>query len=228
MKILFIVTSHAILGSTGKATGFHFSEMGEPYAYLKDQGYGIDFASPLGGKAPVIGYDEADPLQRQLKEDAELQHKLNTTLKPSEINPQDYQAIYYVGGHGVMWDFAGNQELTQLTAHMYEDGKIVAAVCHGPAGLVNVKLSDGSYLVNGKRIAAFSDDEERAIGLENTVPFMLESTLAAHGARYTKAPLWQENIEVDQRIVTGQNPASALGVAKAIDGLLQESNRTSR
>ncbi len=195
--------------------------MAEPYAYLKDQGYDIDFVSPQGGAVPVTGYDEADPLQRQLKNDPELQQKLRTTHTPNEVNPRDYQAIYYVGGHGVMWDFADNQALALMTATMYEDGKVVAAVCHGPAGLVNVKLSNGEYLVAGKRIAAFSDDEERAIGLEGIVPFMLETTLTAHGAKYTKAPLWQENVEVDERVVTGQNPASALGVAKAIDSLLK-------
>ncbi len=219
-KILFVVTSHTELGSTGRKTGFHFSEMGEPYAFLKDSGYEIDFVSPLGGAVRADGYDQSDPLQRQLMEDSELQNKLQETLRPEDIDPDTYAAIYYVGGHGTMWDFADNLTLQHITSKMFEAGKGVAAVCHGPAGLVNVKLSDGTFLVDGKKIAAFSDDEERAVHLDKEMPFLLESTLVAHGAKYTKQPLWQENIEVDKNLITGQNPASALSVGKALHDYL--------
>ncbi|HVQ44603.1 MAG TPA: type 1 glutamine amidotransferase domain-containing protein [Candidatus Saccharimonadia bacterium] len=215
-KLLFVVTSHTELGSTGRKTGFHFSEMGEPYAFLRGNGYAIDFVSPLGGAVRADGYDEADPLQKQLMEDDELQSKLADTLRPADIDPDTYAAIYYVGGHGTMWDFADNLALQHITSKMFEDGKGVAAVCHGPAGLVNVKLSDGSFLVKDKNLAAFSDDEERAINLDKVMPFLLESALVARGAKYTKHPLWQENIEVDKNLITGQNPASALSVGKAL------------
>jgi putative intracellular protease/amidase len=222
-EILFVVTSHTQLGDTNQSTGFHFSEMGEPYAFLKDQGHNIDFVSPQGGAVRADGYDGSDPLQRSLMQDKELQNKLARTMAPAEVDTGRYDAIYFVGGHGTMWDFPDNMVLANITREMYENNKVVAAVCHGPAGIANVRLSNGNYLVTGKRVAAFSDDEERAIKLDKIVPFLLESKLIEHGAHYTKAPLWGENVEVDGHLVTGQNPASALGVGQAIHKLLNKS-----
>lgn len=220
-NILFVVTNHTELGNTGRKTGFHFTEMYDPFEFLKQQGHAITFMSPTGGSAIPDGVDQNDPRWAEFQTDTKLQEQLRNTLAPADIKLEEYDAIYFVGGYGTMWDFANNATMDALTAQMYEDEKVVAAVCHGPAGIVNVTLRDGSYLVSGKNVAAFSDDEERAVKLENVVPFMLETTLREHGANYTKAPLWEANVEIDGRLVTGQNPASALGVGKAVHELLE-------
>ncbi len=219
-KILFVVTSHKILGETDKKTGFHFSEMGEPYAYLKSQGHAIDFASPLGGPVEFYGYNTDDSWQKTLMEDETLQNLLANTRRPDQIAPRDYEAIYFVGGHGTMWDFPNNKGLAAITREMYEADKAVAAICHGASGIMNVKLSGGKYLVDGKHIAAFSDGEERAIKLESVVPFLLETKLKERGAIYTKTAPWGVHVEVDGRLVTGQNPASARLLAKSLGDVI--------
>ncbi len=221
-KILFVLTNHTQLGDTGRTTGFHLLEMADPYVYLKDKGHDITFISPKGGEVVVDKYDETNPKHVQLMKDDKLTHKLKTTLKIESVSAEDYDGIYLVGGHGTMWDFADNEALEKLIANLYESNKIVSGVCHGPAGLVNVKLNTGAYLVSGKHLTAFSDDEERAVKLETVVPFLLETKLVENGALYEKSPLWQKKVVQDDNLVTGQNPASALDVAKAIDGILQK------
>lgn len=136
-------------------------------------------------------------------------------MKPSEVKPNDYAAILYAGGHGTMWDFADNVTLAEIAAKIYENKGVVSAICHGPAGLVNIKLSNGKYLVDGKKINAFTNEEEVAVGLEKVVPFMLESKLIERGAKFEKSDLWQRHVTTDQRVVTGQNPQSAQGVGEA-------------
>lgn len=219
-RILFVLTSHTQLGSTGRRTGFHFSEMADPHQYLTERGYRIDFASPRGGVVRADGYDQNDPAQERLMESPGFRDLLASTRPVASVDQREYDAIYFVGGHGTMWDFPDDTAIQKLTTAAYEAGKPIAAVCHGPAALVNVRLSDGSYLVAGKAVAGFSDDEERAIKLEDEVPFLLETTLKERGGAYVKAGLWQEKVAVDQGLVTGQNPASALGLAKALDQLL--------
>lgn len=208
-KILFVVTSHDKKGNTGEPTGYYLSEVSHTWEVLQKAGYEIDFVSPKGGKAPVDGFNLNDPINKAFWENKDARTKIENTLKPLEVNPNDYTAIFYAGGHGTMWDLADNTTLAQIAAKIYENGGIVSAVCHGPAGLVNIKLSNGKYLVDGKRINAFSNEEEIAVKLENVVPFMLESTLIERGAKFEKSGLWQEHVAVDQRVVTGQNPASA-------------------
>jgi putative intracellular protease/amidase len=215
-KVLFVVTSHNKKGDTGQPTGFYLAEVSHPWEVLYNAGYEIDFVSPQGGKAPVDGFNLTDPINQKFWDNLEYRQKIENTRKPSEVDPTQYVAIFYAGGHGTMWDFADNTQLASLAANIYEANGVVSAVCHGPAGLVNVKLGDGRYLVDGKRINSFTDEEERAVKLDAVVPFLLESKLIERGARFEKSGLWQKHVTVDQRVVTGQNPASGQGVGEAV------------
>jgi putative intracellular protease/amidase len=224
-KVLIAVTSHESLGNTGRKTGYYLPEVTHPFFALLEHGFTveqIDIVSPQGGKAPVDpkSYDLTDPMNKQFVERPELFSKLEQTLRPVDIQASDYQAILFAGGHGVMWDFPDASDLLAIAAAIYEQGGAIAAVCHGPAALVNLKLSNGEYLVAGKTVAAFTNDEEEAVGLANVVPFLLESKLVERGARHQKAPLWQANVAVSERLVTGQNPASALGVGQSLAQVL--------
>jgi putative intracellular protease/amidase len=217
-KILIAVTSHEQLGDTGQPTGYYLSEVSHPYFELVDRGYVIDFISPKGGPAPM------DPGSRRVKDaandrflqDPALLARLEATFRPDGIDPHDYRAILFAGGHGTMWDFPHAAGLMAAARAIYEAGGVVAAVCHGPAALVNLTLSDGTHLVRNKRIAAFTGEEERAAGLEQVVPFPLASTLVERGAIHEQADRWQPKVVVDGRLITGQNPASASGVGRAL------------
>ena len=146
--------------------------------------------------------------------DTEIVAKIRNTPRPGDIAAADYDAVFFAGGHGTMWDFPDDTALAQIAADVYEAGGVVGAVCHGPAGLVNVKLSDGSYLVGGKTVSTFTNDEEVAVGLVDVVPFLLENRLTERGAKVTTAPNFAAHHEVSERLVTGQNPSSATGVAE--------------
>ncbi len=220
-KILFVVTSHATKGSTGQPTGYYLAEVAHPWHVLKNAGYEIDFVSPQGGKPPVDGYNLNDSVNKEFVENQVYQNKINNSMKPADVKAADYTAIFYAGGHGTMWDFADNIEIANIATKVYENGGAVAAVCHGPAGLVNVKLTNGKYLVDGKKINGFTNEEEIAVKLENVVPFMLETKLIERGAIFEKAGLWQEKVVTDQRVITGQNPASAKKVGEALLKVLQ-------
>jgi putative intracellular protease/amidase len=213
-KILFVLTSHDRKGDTGQPTGFYLPEAAHPWAVLDAAGYAVDFISPQGGAAPMDGTAQPDPVCRRFLGTPAVMEKVRNTLRPGQVKAVDYAGIFYVGGHGTMWDFPDDTALAALGAAIYEAGGVVAAVCHGPAGLVNIKLADGRYLVDGKRLAAFTDDEERAVALDGVVPFLLASTLQQRGAIHVPAANWQENVVVDGRLVTGQNPASAAGVGR--------------
>lgn len=215
-KVLFVVSSHDKKGNTGESTGYYLSEVSHPWEILHNAGYEIDFVSPKGGTPPVDGFDLSDEVNRKFWENEEYHAKINNSMKPSEVNPDNYVAIHYAGGHGTMWDFADNAELAEIGQKIYENNGIVSAVCHGPAGLVNIKLSNGKYLVDGKKINAFTNEEEIAVKLEHVVPYMLETTLIDRGAIFEKSGLWQPHVTVDQRVVTGQNPQSAHGVGEAV------------
>lgn len=214
-KILFVVTSHSQLGSTGKKTGFYFSEVAHPYHVLS-RDYDIDIVSPLGGEAPYEGLDENDPISMALYNDPAFRAKIASTLSPAQVAPADYAAIFYAGGHGVMWDFPDNKPLADICAAVYEAGGVVAAVCHGPAGLLNVRLSDGSYLIAGRRLTSFTNIEEGLIGMTSTVPFPLQTSLLDHGCRYEELKPWSNLTVADGRLLTGQNPMSALSLGHLI------------
>ena len=215
-KVLFVLTSHDKKGETGEATGYYFPELTHPWEVLHDAGYEIDFVSPKGGKAPVEGFNLEDPVNKKFWEHEEYRKKVETTMQPSQVNPENYVAIHYVGGHGTMWDFADNEEIASMATKIYENHGVISAVCHGPSGLVNIKLSSGKYLVEGKKINSFTNEEEVEVELEKVVPYPLETKLIERGAVFEKSAPWEKHVTVDQRVVTGQNPQSAEGVGRAL------------
>jgi putative intracellular protease/amidase len=220
-RVLFAVTSHDRKGDTGQPTGFYLPEAAHPYAVLAAAGCDIDFVSPRGGRPPMDGVNREDPVSRAFLDDPAVIGKLANTPTPERLRPEDYAAIFFVGGHGAMWDFPDHPPLARLAERVHAAGGVVGAVCHGPAGLVNLRGADGEYLVKGRRIAAFTDDEERAVQLERVVPFLLATALQQRGAIHVAAPNWNANVVVDGRFVTGQNPASAEGVGQAMARLLK-------
>ncbi|GAB3125521.1 type 1 glutamine amidotransferase domain-containing protein [Streptomyces calidiresistens] len=213
-KVLFALTSHDTLGDTGRKTGFYVPEVAHPARVFREAGFEVAYVSVKGGAAPQDGINKDDPVVSAFLADEAVQEALAATPAPGDLKAEDYDVIYFAGGHGTMWDFPGSRELAELAAAVYERGGVVAAVCHGPAGLVNLRLSDGTYLVEGKQISSFTDEEEAAVGLTEVVPFLLESKLAERGAKITKAPDFTEHAVADSRVVTGQNPASAAKVAE--------------
>lgn len=218
--ILFALTSHATKGATGQPTGAYLSEISHPRAVFAAAGYEVELASTRGGEVPLDGVDRADPVNAAFLDDAARLRELRESLPSTALDPSRYAAIFFAGGHGTMWDFPDAEGFAAAAATIYERGGVVGAVCHGPAGLVNVKLSTGAYLVAGKALTAFTNAEERAVNLHEVVPFALETRLVERGARFEGAPLWQEKVVVADRLVTGQNPASAAGVARAMVSLL--------
>jgi putative intracellular protease/amidase len=219
-KVLIVLTSHDTLGDTGKETGFYLPEVTHPLDVFTRAGLMVDFVSPKGGKAPMTGIDLADPLNKAFLDNSELVSRVENTLNPAQIDPAEYSAIFYAGGHGTMWDFPDDARLAAIAAAIYEAGGIVGAVCHGPAALVNIKLSNGEYLVANKTVSAFTNEEEAAVGLTEIVPFLLESRLIDRGANFTKVPNFQVSVVESDRLVTGQNPASAAGVGEQMVKLL--------
>lgn len=218
--VLFVLTSHATKGKTGEPTGYFLGEVTHPLAVLEAAGISVEFASVAGGEPPVDGLDLKDEINARYWTDPRFRAAVAATTRIADIVPSRYQAIFFAGGHGAMWDFPESLEAQAAIREIYEAGGVVGAVCHGPSALVNAKLSDGRYLVAGRNVSAFTDDEERAVGLEDVVPFLLASTLSARGARHQPAPDWTSNVVVDGRLVTGQNPQSAHGVGEAIRDLL--------
>lgn len=213
-KVLFALTSHDRLGDTGRRTGAYAPEFAHPAAVFEDAGYEVDFVSVAGGTPPLDGIKPDDTITREFLERKDIQEKLAATSTARDIVAADYDVLYFAGGHGTMWDFPDAKDLADLTAAIYEQGSVVAAVCHGPAGLVNVVLSDGTHLVDGKRVSSFTNAEEVAVGLDDVVPFLLEDELARHGAQHSGGPNFGEHAVSDRRLVTGQNPASAALVAR--------------
>ncbi|WP_187775479.1 type 1 glutamine amidotransferase domain-containing protein [Flavobacterium johnsoniae] len=221
-KVLFVVTSNDKLGNTGEKTGFWSEEFAAPYYELLDQGVEITIASPLGGQPP-IDPKSADPASttedtKRFDADKVLQEKLKNTLKLSTVNQKDYDAVFYPGGHGPLWDLVEDKSSIALIEAFYTNKKPVAFVCHAPAVLKNVKVK-GEYLVKGKKVTGFTNDEEEAVGLTKVVPFLLEDALASNGAIFSKGPNWQPYAVADGLLITGQNPASSKLVAGK---LLQE------
>ncbi|MBL1066599.1 type 1 glutamine amidotransferase domain-containing protein [Streptomyces sp. 7-21] len=213
-KVLFALTSHGQLGDTGRTTGFYVPEVAHPAEVFREAGYEWDYVSVRGGEVPRDGVKPDDTVVASFLADPGVRRALAATPTADQVNADDYDIIFYAGGHGTMWDFPDAEPLARLAARIYERGGVVAAVCHGPAGLVNLKLSDGAYLVDGKQVSSFTNEEEHAVGLADTVPFLLESKLVERGAKFTKAPNFAEHAVSDSRLVTGQNPASAAKVAR--------------
>ena len=220
-RILIALTSHDKKGTTsGEPTGAYLPEIAHPYAVFSQAGYAIDLVSTRGGRVPLDGVDRKDTVSAAFLDDPRVAAQLQDSAASSTVDPARYSGIFFAGGHGAMWDFPDAQAFSNAARAIYETSGVVGAVCHGPAGLVNVRLSNGRYLLTDKTVSAFTNDEERAVKLENVVPFLLESKLVERGAHFEGAPNWQKKVVVSERLVTGQNPASAGGVAEAMVGLL--------
>ena len=215
-KVLFILTSHNQLGDTGKETGFHFSEATKVWWPLREAGHEIDFVSPQGGECPIDSFDLDDPINRKVWEKDAFQQGVKRTKQPGEVQASDYDGIYFVGGHGTMWDLPENKEIQGLAMDIYEQGGFVGAICHGSAGIVNAKLSSGEYFVKDKKINCFTDAEEKSVELDDTVPFLLASRHERHGALLEYSDPVQAHVVVHERVLTGQNPASATPLGHAI------------
>ena len=225
MKMLFVLTSHDRLGDTGKKTGFWLEEFASPYYVLKDAGAAITLASPKGGQPPC---DPTSDLPENLTEstkrfraDKAAQAKLANTTRLIEVSAADFDAVFYPGGHGPMWDMPDNATSIALIEAFVNADKTVAAVCHAPAAFVNVRGKDGEYLVKGKRVTGFTNAEEEAVGLTAVMPFLLEDRLKERGGVYSKGANWAPHVQVDGKLVTGQNPASSGPAAKALLKLLR-------
>ncbi len=224
-KVLFVVTSHEKLGNTNEKTGFWVEELVAPYYELTDNGVQIDIASPQGGQPPIDPKSNDASAQtedtKRYEKDVDLQTKLKNTHKLSTINQADYDAVFYPGGHGPLWDLAEDKNSINLIEAFYTNQKPVAFVCHSPGVLKNVKVN-GAFLVKGKKVTGFSNTEEEAVGLTKVVPFLLENTLQENGASYSKLDNWQPYAVEDGLLITGQNPASSKLVAQK---LLQQLNK---
>ena len=218
--VLFVLTSHGIKGKTGQPTGYYLSEVTHPLAVLEAAGIKIEFASIQGGEPPVDGLNMEDQVNARYWNDPAFRENVRSTQRLEDVESSKYSAIFFAGGHGAMWDFPTSPAVDRVTREIYEADGVVGAVCHGPAALVNVKLSSGTYLVAGKSVSAFTDEEERAVGLDGVVPFLLATTLLVRGAFHHPQPNWTRNVVIDGRLVTGQNPQSATAVGEAIRDLL--------
>ena len=220
MKILMILTSHDELGDTGEKTGFWLEEFAAPYYVFKDAGADVTLASPAGGQPPLDPKSDAPDAQtdatKRFKDDTDSQKVLATTHKLSEVTPSRFDAVFYPGGHGPMWDLAESQTSITLIENAIANGKPVAAVCHAPAVLRHVKGTDGEPLVKGKKVTGFSDSEEEAVGLTDVVPFLLEDMLAEQGGDYSKGEDWASYVLEDGPLITGQNPASSEEAARKL------------
>ncbi|WP_367401793.1 type 1 glutamine amidotransferase domain-containing protein [Kocuria marina] len=221
-KILLVLTSQDTLGDTGEATGYNVAEASHPWKVFRDAGYFVDFASIAGGQPPRDEVQEDDPVQVEFTQDETVKASLYNTPRVSVVDPSQYDAVYLVGGHGTMWDFTGDADLQKLIASVYNSGGVVGAVCHGPSGLVDVELGTGVALLSGRKVAAFTNAEEEAVAKQDVVPYLLQDKLEEQGATVKLADNWEENVQVDERLVTGQNPQSAAGVAKEMTKLLTE------
>lgn len=220
MKILIVLTSHSKLGNTDKKTGFWIEEFATPYYTLLDAGALITIASPAGGQPPVDPKSELEEAQtvstKRFFKDHDAIDKVANTIKLTDLHYDDYDAVFYPGGHGPLWDLSNDKDSIALIEHFYNTQKPIAFVCHAPAALLHVKAENGHPLVKGKKVTSFSDTEEEAMGLTKVVPFLLEHELTKLGAHYSKAADWSAYAVEDGLLITGQNPASSEAVAKLL------------
>ena len=220
MKILIVLTSHSDLGNTGEKTGFWIEEFASPYYVLADAGVELTIASPKGGQPPVDPKSEAPDAQtvatKRFYLDYDLIDKVAHTLKLSEVNEADYDAVFYPGGHGPLWDLATDAQSIALIENFYKHNKPIAFVCHAPAALVNVKAPNGEPLIKDKELTGFSNSEEEAVKLTKVVPFLLEDELKKLGGNYSSGPDWGVYVKTDGLIITGKNPASSEAAAKQL------------
>jgi putative intracellular protease/amidase len=220
VKILMVLTSHDQLGNTGEKTGFWLEEFAAPYYVFKDAGADITLASPKGGQPPLDPKSSAPPSQtnatRRFEADASAKAALAATAKLSTLSHKDFDAVFYPGGHGPLWDLAEDPASIGLIESTIAAGKPVAAVCHAPGALRHTKSPDGKPLVRGKSVTGFTNSEEEAVGLTKVVPFLVEDMLKQNGGKYSKGADWQSHVVADGLLITGQNPASSEEAARAL------------
>lgn len=220
MKILTVVTSHDQLGNTGRKTGFWLEELAAPYYVFKDAGVEVVLASPKGGQPPLDPKSNEPDFQtdatRRFEADLQAKADLSNTLRLDKVNISDYDAVFYPGGHGPLWDLAEDQHSINLISATLAQEKPVALVCHAPGVLRHVKNPDGTPLVQGKKVTGFTNSEEAGVGLTEVVPFLVEDELLQHGAIYSKGGDWQSYVVQDGLLITGQNPASSTEAARVL------------
>jgi putative intracellular protease/amidase len=226
MNILMVLTSHDRLGDTGKKTGFWLEEFAAPYYVFKDAGASLTLASPQGGQPPLDPKSDEPDAQtdatRRFQQDPAAQQALANTVRLSSVSAEQFDAVFYPGGHGPLWDLAEDADSIRLIETMAASGKPVAAVCHAPGVLGKVRGPDGAPLVKGKRVTGFTNTEEEAVGLTRVVPFLVEDMLVKNGGQYSKAGDWAPYVITDGLLVTGQNPASSEPGAHALLALLKQ------
>jgi len=220
MKILMVLTSHDRLGDTGKKTGFWLEEFAAPYYVFQDAGAAITLVSPKGGQPPLDPKSDEPDAQteatKRFRQDKTAQAAMAKTLKLSSVSADDFDGVFYPGGHGPLWDLAEDADSIALIEATYAAGKPMAAVCHAPGVLRHAKSPDGSPLVRGKAVTGYTNTEEAAVGLTKIVPFLVEDVLKQNGGNYSKAADWQPYVLTDGKLITGQNPASSEAAAKAV------------
>ena len=225
MKLLMVLTSHDKLGDTGKKTGFWLEEFAAPYYVFADAGAKIRLASPKGGQPPLDPSSNTDDAQteatKRFKADEQAQQLLAQTSVLSEVNPDDFDAIFYPGGHGPLWDLAEDADSIALIERFAATERPIGAVCHAPAVFKHTKAPNGEKLVSGKRVTGFTNSEEAGVGLSDVVPFLVEDMLKANGGDYSKGEDWASYVVIDGRLVTGQNPASSEAAASKLLELLK-------
>ncbi|WP_101309024.1 type 1 glutamine amidotransferase domain-containing protein [Labilibaculum manganireducens] len=226
LKILFVLTSHSQMGDTGHKTGFWVEEFANPYYTLVDQGVDITIATPKGGVAPIDPTSDlpqnATEDTKRFNEDAAVQKKINETIALADINFEDYDAVFYPGGHGPLWDLAEDATSAKLIEDFNAAKKPIAFVCHAPAALRHVKNAQGEFLVKGKKVTGFTNEEEEAVQLTKVVPFLVEDMLKENGGIYSKGDNWAAYAVQDGNLITGQNPASSALVAEMLLKMLQK------
>ena len=231
MKILMVLTSHDQLGKTGKKTGFWLEEFAAPYYVFADAGASITLASPLGGQPPIDPASDNEAGQTadttRFKADAQAQAALAHTVILRGMKARDFDAVFYPGGHGPLWDLSQDEQSIGLIEAMLDTGKPVAAVCHAPAVLRHAESKDGESVVMGKAVTGFSNTEESAAGLTDVVPFLVENMLKKNGGSYSKADDWEPHVVTDGLLITGQNPASSKAAAQALLTLLAKPHEPS-
>ena len=216
--ILSVVTSNSVKGSTGQPTGYWLSELIHPLDQFEKNGISYEVISIKGGEPPIdpVSLDLNDPINAKFMNDEAFKERMKTTRSIDEVLSLNYSAIFFAGGHGPLWDIPNNPIVHKLIREFYENGDIVAAVCHGPCALINVQLSNLDYLIKDKKLTAFSNAEEIEVNQTEVVPFALETSLSNHHADFQQAPIWNNNVIVDGNLITGQNPQSAASIGEAI------------
>ena len=222
VKIAWLDPLSGLMAAVGTNQLKSFQFLADRFSQKNKAGVKFDLASPVGGFAPFDGFDLKDQATLDFWTNPEHRNRLGTTLRLADVNAADYASVLLVGGHGPMWDFVDNPRLDAVVRTIYEQGGLVSAVCHGPAGLLGVTLSDGSPLLKGRRITGFTAEEEAARKYDTIVPFELESARGATGASFSESPIFEPKVVVDGRIITGQNPASATPLGEAIVSALQD------